>query len=292
MARRRAVDVAVVAAFTAVLAAFVLTPDWKQLPGGVWLVVGAALGVAVVVGRVWVVVVVLLVPVLSALIDSASGYDVLNYSIFGGGALVVVLGLGLLARALLVRVGRAPTRILRSVGVLGAGVALALAAVGVVRNARVVDVRPRAPLTIDERTGEFRGVRLGGRVAELRRRVRLASVSSSELNLFSGPSTYTEVYRVYSGAGAFVLARNGAVREYLAYDPNAQTADGVGVGDSSAVAERAGAKCTGIALGSDSNIPLYRACTRRLSSGAYIWYGGDPIDCLWVSRAATPGQGD
>jgi hypothetical protein len=39
-----------------------------------------------------------------------------------------------------------------------------------------------------------------------------------------------------------------------------------------------------VTLGSDAVNPSYPACERRLPGGGQIFFGGDPIDSIWVSE--------
>ncbi len=91
-----------------------------------------------------------------------------------------------------------------------------------------------------------------------------------------------------------VFVAGGRVLAYLTTDRSAQTAAGVGVGDSLAIAERAyaGLDCFGVTLGSDAVKPSYPACEGTLRSGDRLWFGGDPIDSIWVlENGPTAWQG-
>lgn len=173
-------------------------------------------------------------------------------------------------------------------------IALTLLAAGVYLDQRVVDRRPSSPQLVDERSGSLRGIAAGQPIAQVLVRlgppvVGSADVAPSPLGVgadLSGPSSMPAGWQTWRYRDIAVLHSRGKVRGYLTTDPRAQTAAGVGVGDSLAIARRAYSNldCSGVSIGSDSSNPSYLACVGRLRSGDAIWFGGDPIDSIWVLR--------
>lgn len=274
-------------------AAFVVAADlWDPLGEWGWgLVLASSLALGVT-GR-WPM---LLAPL--ALIPLAPLNRMIEPELFTSGvywlvgvcAVLVALGIGL--RALARRRG---ARAERGAATAGLGVICltsALTAWGVYLDQRVVDRSPSGPLLVDERTGAFRGIRPG---ASASRALSLfgrpvhgpENFAPTPLDLehddVSGPSSLpsSEVWRYRE---LVVLVAGERVGGYLTTDPSAQTSAGVGVGDSLAIAERAYARldCFGVTLGSDAVNPSYPGCEGALRSGDWIWFGGDPIDSVWV----------
>lgn len=195
--------------------------------------------------------------------------------------------------------GRRRARAVPRLGTAGLaimGLAIALTAWGVYLDQRVVDRTPSRPLLVDERTGAYRGVAPGTRVAQVVSLFGRPVPGSDDLGPsplgagaaeLSGPSSLS-VTQSWRYRDLAVLHARGTVRGYLTTDPRAETAAGVGIGDSLTIARRAyaGLECGGQTIGSDASNPAYLACSGRLPGGDEIWFGGDPIDSIWVLQGS------
>ena len=114
------------------------------------------------------------------------------------------------------------------------------------------------------------------------RRHDAATVADQEGESGPGSRPSWEV-RIFPQLAVFV--DNGRVRGIATPDSAAQTREGVGVGDSLEIAKRhyQGLDCYGVTLGSDSTRPSYPACAGRLKGGNEVYFGGDPVDTIWVT---------
>lgn len=178
-------------------------------------------------------------------------------------------------------------------------VAALLAVLGVRADRRVVDVAPDRPALVSERTGTFRGVGLGTSPEAVRRRLgrpvvapdgaRTAALPLDAPGDLALPADLPagETWR-YPGVALVVAARR--VRAMVVADPRAQTAAGVGIGDSLEVARRAyaGLSCGGVRRGGAPN-PAYPACRSRLPGReglrrVGIVLAGDPVQSVTLRR--------
>lgn len=288
-----ALVVAALAAYIA-CAAFVISSDpWDPLSGWGLLFLFAnslAIGLA---GQRWPVLLaplalVALVP-LNRLPSPELG-TVALYGVAGICAVLVALGIGL--RALARRRGARADRRAAGVGFALICLTSALTGWGIYLDQRVVDRTPSTPLLIDQRSGTFRGIAPGiaaSRVRSLFGRPvlgdedRAAAPLGQDPGDISGPSSM-QISQAWRYRELVVFVADGRVLAYLTTDRSAQTAAGVGVGDSLVIAERAyaGLDCSGMTLVHDAVRPSYLVCTGALPSGDQIWFGGDPIDSIWV----------
>ncbi len=173
--------------------------------------------------------------------------------------------------------------------------AVAVTGWGIYLDHRFVDRSPSRPLLVDERTGGYRGIAPGAPAARARRIFGEPVIDSSdyaprpldtEPSQVSGPRSRPGDWQPWRYEKLVVFASGGRIRGYLTTDRSAQTQTRVGVGDSLVLAERRqpGLVCDGVTLGSDAVIPSYPACQGPLSSGHWIFFGGDPIDSIWVQE--------
>lgn len=284
-----------------VCAAFVLGADpWDPLAGwGLAVVLATAMTTGLTWGRMRALLVVLaLVPLslLNRATEPAVFYALALPALIVMCAVLIAVGVGL--SALIARRSDSADRVLRAGGIAIACVATALTAWGFYLDQRVVDRSPANSVIVDQRTGAFRGVQPGDKADRARRLFgepvlgssnRSPSPLGQDTTELSGPSSSPADWRPWRYQKLVVIVSRGRVRGYATTDRSAQTAAGVGVGDSLVIAERAytNLDCSGVQLGSDAENPQYLACQGRLPSGDEIWFGGDPIDSIWVLQA-TP----
>ncbi len=294
MALRAALVLAALAAYVA-SAAFVIGADlWDPLSDWGWGIVLAnsfAIGLA---GRRWPVLLAPLALIALAPLNNWSEPQLFTsaavYAIAGVCAVLVALGIGVRALARR-RDARADRRAARA-GIGLICIASLLTAWGIYLDQRVVDRSPSNPLLLDDQTGAFRGIAPGAPSGLAHRLFgqpvrgaenRVPTPLGEDYDDVSGPSSTapSQIWRYRKLVG---LVSDARVHGYLTTDSSAQTAAGVGVGDSLAIAARAyrNLNCFGVQLGSDAVNPDYQGCEGTLRSGDEIWFGGDPIDSIWV----------
>jgi hypothetical protein len=147
---------------------------------------------------------------------------------------------------------------------------------------------------IDAERGQYRGLRLGLREAEVLALVGppVARAGVEDVGTpvgldyedFSGPYS-TPAWHTwrYEGMAVFFLKRQ--LQGFLTTSDRSETREGVGIGDSLEVAERRyrGLECDEQTLG-ESSLPESAYCTAGFGEDRHIWFGGDPIDAIWVFR--------
>lgn len=287
------------AAYAACAGLFIAANPWEPLSGGlgVCILLGGSLALGLIGGR-WQTLLAALVLIPLVPLSRAPEPAIVAVSlpfVLGACAALIALGVGL--RALARRRGVRTGARARVIGVALLTLAGALAAWGVYLANRVVDHSPAHPVLVDERAATYRGLALGAPAADIRHRFGkrapdrgfTASPVGVDPADVSGPGSIPD-WHSWRYRDLVVFTHGGRVRGFLTTDPDAQTREGVGVGDSLAVATGAYAnlRCMGVTLGSDATNPQYRACEGRLPGGATIWLGGDPIDSIWVTE--TYGQ--
>jgi hypothetical protein len=154
-----------------------------------------------------------------------------------------------------------------------------------------------AAATIDELRGTYRGVGLGDTRRKLERRLGRARVTRDGPFQPIGDDYYdvalppTLDYPSSSGHSGIWRFRRAVVDAYdrrafsLALTaPDAVTRRGVGVGSSldDVRAAYPGARC-GIA-NEGTEYPTSPFCTARVDAGRYVWFGGDPVLSVTLSR--------
>jgi hypothetical protein len=198
-------------------------------------------------------------------------------------ALLIALGVGARRLASQRRDGLEPWVLRLGAAVLG--VAVITTAIGVYLDHRVVDGSPKHPVLLDERIPTYRGVRLGMSVDRLEhilgRPKRQGPHPESDE---SGPSSFP-VWRELHYDQLVVFVARERVKGFFTTAADAETRARVGVGDSLTIASRmyANLDCFGVIVGSDASNPDYLACDGLLPSRSVIWFGGDPIDSIWVT---------
>ncbi len=92
----------------------------------------------------------------------------------------------------------------------------------------------------------------------------------------------------YRYAGLLVLAKDGLVEGIMVTTPDATTRDGLAMGDDlqSAKARYPGLRCGSVTRESGRQYP---ACAGQVSSGVWVWFGGDPIANITVSHSMPEG---
>ena len=285
-----------VAALALAVGFFVGADPWDPLAGalGFAAVAAAAFGVGLVAGS-WKAPLAALLFVPLAPLNRAE--EPALYISIGIPALIfaaaVVIALGVGVRKLFDARRRSEfERRLRHAGACLSVAAIIATGWGVYLDHRVVDRSPRHPRLVDDSRGTFGRIRLGMSIERVRRLLGPGKPGNPDWapapvgmdpNALSGPGSMRD-YRELRYRDLVVFARKGIVRGFVTTARDAQTQSGVGIGDSLAVAEQryGDINCSGVLTGSDSSNPSYRGCQRPLAGGGAIWFGGDPIDSLWI----------
>lgn len=300
MDARRATAIAGCFAAFVVCAAFFLGADpWDPLAGWGWATtLAAALALGLVVGR-WTVLAAVLVLLPLATLNRTGEPGLLLVVALPVlvAACAIVMCAGLAVRSLVPRSGARYAAL--AAGALAGG-AVAATAWGAYLDRRVVDRHPSQPVLVDDRSGALHGIVPGSSLTRARRVLGRGVVGSDDREAsplgvdaggLSGPSSVPDwqTLRLHDLA---ILHTGDTVRGYVITDRSAQTQAGVGIGDSLVVARRryANLACAGVTLGSDAARPDYLACVGRMRSGDELFFGGDPIDSIWVLQHA-PGDG-
>jgi len=255
------------------------------------LVTLASFALGLVVGRFWAVAVVVLLVPLSLLAPWSDQFTLFLLALIGVPFEALVVAAGAVLRRLLDRrvAGAGPTA-----GAIAMATVLLAVGWGLYLDARHVDDAPSAPLLLDERTGTYRGLRVGASEADV---IRLfgegqlgdpgkgpapLGVNSGQV---SGPRSSPGGGTIFRYRDLAVMIRDGKVTGYVTTADNAETRAGVGVGDSLSVAEERyyPLQCEVVDLGNDEeSLPAYPACWAKLATDVTFWLGNDPIDSIWV----------
>lgn len=177
--------------------------------------------------------------------------------------------------------------------------AAVLAAWGVRMDGRVVEVTPERPLVVSDRTGSFRGVSLATPLDAVRARLGVPTIvpegdraAGRPLDAPAGlalPGDLPEG-ETWRYAGVALLVRGSRIEAMVVSDARAETAAGVGVGDSLGISRRAygGLACSGVRRSGATN-PAYPACRSRLPGReglrrVGIVFAGDPVQTVTLRR--------
>ncbi len=286
---------AALAAYVGCAAFFIGADPWDPLSasgGGILLVSSVAVGL--VGGRWWMPAAALSLVALAPL--TRTPQPLLFFALAVPFFVVVCAVLIALAVGLRAYVRRRSPEAERRVAFAGLGLlalVVALTGFGIYLDHRAVDRAPARPLLVDERTGAFRGIAPGMPAARAR---QLLGEPAPDQEAFaptplgadpgdvSGPSSLP-AWQTWRYRRLVVFTSDGRVRGYLTTDPSAQTAPGAGVGDSLEVVKGhySHLDCYGVTLGGDAVNPSYLACQGPIASGDQIFFGGDPVDSIWVS---------
>jgi hypothetical protein len=151
------------------------------------------------------------------------------------------------------------------------------------------DPEPRE--RVDEHDGRFRGVAIGDRTAEVRRRLGAPRHYDAQGPIPSGESTipYLSAGGGLSYEGAFYAVKDGRVSAIVAYGEGAGTSGGVSIGDSLDDAEEAyrDADCHGGEPLADPARDAY--CEVKTGQRLWLWMGGDPVDNIVLSIVRPSG---
>jgi hypothetical protein len=182
----------------------------------------------------------------------------------------------------------------RMAGIVTVSLAAALTAVGLYVDRRVVDESPDEPLVIDAERGTYRGLQIGLRKADARSLLgdppERADVEGDETPVgvdysdISAPSSYP-AWDKWRYEGFAVFFAKGQVQGFVTTSDRSETREGVGVGDSLDLVEDryTGVTCDALTA-YESSIPETPYCTGGIADDRQIWFGGDPIDSIWVYR--------
>ena len=162
------------------------------------------------------------------------------------------------------------------------------------RSAPIVDVTPRHPQLVDIHAGTYRGVILGAPLAEAIRVLGPPPKQSDypypigappDAIAPSGPGSATSLD--YQGLAVVIVA--GRVRWIDITSPDAQTALGVGVGDSLAIARRAypHLRCYAHDSSTDEGGIGPPFCDIRFGHGVNLELIGDPILAVIMRGSGT-----
>jgi hypothetical protein len=246
----------------------------------------ASLGLGLAVGRFWVVALPFLVAAPYALAGD-DGSNAFAYRLPGRGLGILALTAAILVlTGVLLRTGR-----LRPSAWVGAAL-LALAAIPLVwagyRQLRPLDEPGTRPITTS-----FRGVSLEDTRGQATAALGAAPASSGssiaplgeDFAEIGGPpfvATPGSTIQSFRYRGTTVLVSDDRVYGILTTDDEAETAEGVGVGDNLEIAEDAypNLEC-GVASATEYRTFPY--CGGRLAPGRWIWFGQDPIRSIVVA---------
>ena len=270
----------------------VLTANaWDPLGGALGAVVLAAASVALglLLASWWAVLLGAPLTVIVVIVTAPDDPLAPLGGLIVGATAAIAIAVGVaVAKLATRRVERAWPRALGAAGMAAAGVATVG---GLALELREFDDTPAAPVLLDERSGTYRGLRVGMPLEQARSMLGPGvdgdpGLSPAPLGEdhgdISGPSAMPG-YRYLRYPSLVVMHERRKVSGYITTAGDAETRAGVGVGDSLSIAEKRyrPLDCDDVTFG-DSTIPSYRACEGRLPSGPVIWFGGDPIDSIWV----------
>lgn len=266
------------------------------LPALAPAILGPPLGAALL-GRSWWLL--LLVPVPAAL-GLALAVRVDGVYPFAYGWISTVLALVVLPPAVAVA-RRVDDRRLPVVGLLLLAASPLVVPLAFLDSRRSVTVERPRPVSVDARAGTYRGAGLGDSVAEVRRRLgdgeRLTADDPRQRDvgpsgLVTGPTGLRSRPELRYGRSLSFLLDGTARVEFVAIaDRRAQTAEGVGPGDSLSRFREAypGLRCGEGDAGLESAEP-YPACRVRLAKRRWLYVGGTyersgrPAAVLYLSR--------
>lgn len=247
--------------------------DWPALA----IFVMASVGVGLVTGRKLAVLIAF--ALLAWLLPGdLSGFQVFSICVLGVPFTMLCIGAGVLMH----RVARRAGRRLRHQGYGAQGLGLALMAVGLLpfavathRHIAPVNRTPGHPIGVDPLNGTYRGVGLGSRYTDVvgtfgRSRRQPSPYRPGRQDLISTRLTYPDV--------DFALYRT-RVDSVLVTDADAQTHEGVGIGDNLRVAERAypSLDCGVQSVGADGDFVPLPHCSGELAPGHWVSFSDDPI---------------
>ena len=291
---------ALVAAVYVTLAFSVFTSVYDPLPdvplaAAVALLALPSVGLGLVIGQWWAVA----LPALLALPwairggddDNALAYDLSPLDVVGLGAIGAVLAV---AGVLAATAERSRPRNAFAVG--GAAlvaVALVPLAWAIFRSLSPVDERPARPLPVDVRAGSAGGAGLGDDTSAVRgawgagRASPTAPIAplGEDFDSLAAPlfiETPGESHAVLRYRGASFLISDGRVYAVVVAARDAETVDGVGVGDSLELARDAypALDCRTATRPDGRTFPY---CTGRIAARRYAWFGDDPIRSITVA---------
>lgn len=184
--------------------------------------------------------------------------------------------------------------------VLFAVVAVALVLVGV--GAWLVagtDGRKAGNVTIDERTGAYRGVRFGTSEPGVIRVLGQPDRSPGFASAGENPSQVGVPESIPGGRGGllkykgvgFLVTHESRVYAFIVTEPGATTKGGVSIGDSMEKAwRRYPLACTDVAGGESllGGRKFYQSCGAQLKGGVHIWFGRDPIRSITLVSVRPP----
>jgi hypothetical protein len=151
------------------------------------------------------------------------------------------------------------------------------------------DPEPRE--RVDEHAGRFRGVAIGDRTPQVRRRLGAPRPYDAQGPIPSGESTipYLSAGGGLSYDGVFYAVKDGRVSAIVVYGDGAATTGDVSIGDSLDDAEKAyrDADCHDAELLADPAHDAY--CEVKTGRHLWLWLGGDPVDNIVLSIVPPSG---
>ena len=152
-------------------------------------------------------------------------------------------------------------------------------------------------VTVDERAGTYRGVGLLDTRREVERRLGRARVTQDgpfePLNMdfydamfptSPGYPAHHKTYAIWRFTDAAIDAYDGKAFTFVVTAQDAVTKQRVGVGNT---LEEVRAKYAGLQCGvanEGAEWPEIPYCTGRVAPGRHIWFGGDPVRSVGLSR--------
>lgn len=184
--------------------------------------------------------------------------------------------------------------------------ALAAAVLGATASACSDDAEREGPARVDERRGSFRGVALGDPPRSVQQALGRAVVGGvydpvvptglpddAPLTFGSaappsrGRASAVRVFRYRDVS--FAATPQDGVFEILISAQGATTSRGVAIGDPLADARR---EHRGLACGTKhagTEYESFRYCSGRVGDGTFVWFGGDPITSITLTRTPMVG---
>jgi hypothetical protein len=176
-------------------------------------------------------------------------------------------------------------------------VALGIQASACGASGRSGETRPPVRGDINPSSGSFAGVAIGDPVGAVQaqfgaqpaaRQDEPVIPASDDIGDYQGPGSMKSPDEWYRYPGIVVLASRGMVDAIMITAPGTSTIEGLVVGDplDEATDLYPGLVCGSVERESGRRYP---ACSAELASGRWIWFGGDPVANITLTRSMPEG---